>query len=137
MMISTTTPALLFPAISLLLLAYTNRFIVLAQLIRQFSHEERTSSEGVSRHRDAHRRQVVLLNQRIGYIKYMQALGIVSFIICTASMGCLFIGFDKTGASLFAISLIALVISLLYALVEVLVSTKALSVEIETLFSDE
>ncbi|WP_372971143.1 DUF2721 domain-containing protein, partial [Marinobacter sp.] len=30
-----TTPALLFPAISLLLLAYTNRFLVLAQLIRQ------------------------------------------------------------------------------------------------------
>jgi hypothetical protein len=139
MMISITTPALLFPAISLLLLAYTNRFMVLAGLIRELSHEERKSGGRLTNDTPGHQRedlreQMLLLNQRIGYIRNMQALGIISFIICTASMCCLFVDLNTPGAYLFGVSLITLVVSLLFALVEVLVSTKALSVEMRGIF---
>ena len=44
MEITFNTPALLFPAISLLLLAYTNRYLALANLIRKL-HDEYMKGE--------------------------------------------------------------------------------------------
>ena len=78
-MMTMTTPALLFPAISLLLLAYTNRFLVLAQLIRQLNNRE---GEQV---RELAKRQIVNLRQRIVLIRSMQRWGVISFLLCTLS----------------------------------------------------
>ena len=128
-MLSTTTPALLFPAISLLLLAYTNRFMVLAQLIRQLNRES-SQAEVFAVDPGVLSLQLTLLRRRIDYIRYMQALGILSFIACTASMFMLLLDYSPLGLLLFATSLIVLVLSLCFALVEVLVSTKALMLEI-------
>lgn len=124
-----TTPALLFPAISLLLLAYTNRFLVLAQLVRQLVREDLNVQPGDARHA-VYTRQLQTLQQRIRCIKYMQALGIISFIACTASMLFLMLKMQITGDVLLVASLVILVVSLLFALYEVLVSTEALSVEL-------
>ncbi len=120
-----TTPALLFPAISLLLLAYTNRFLVLAQLIRKLADEER------NRHQEANARQILLLRRRISLTKRMQLAGVLSFLLCTLSMFALFLSLELIGMVLFGISLIALSVSLIYSLWEIQISTNALNVQLQ------
>ncbi|MBD0334484.1 MAG: DUF2721 domain-containing protein [Cyanobacteria bacterium Co-bin13] len=122
-----TTPALLFPAISLLLLAYTNRFLVLAQLIRQLHGSDR---EHV---RDLVQRQIYNLRKRIVLIRRMQALGVSSFIVCTLSMFALFVDYQTLAEYLFGLSLLLLVASLLVSLYEIAISTQAIEVELEDL----
>lgn len=123
--VTLTTPALLFPAISLLLLAYTNRFLVLAQLIRKLADEERTQ------HHDVTARQILMLRKRISLTKRMQVAGVLSFLLCTLSMFALFLSLQLPGMVLFGISLITLSISLIYSLWEVLLSTNALNVQLQ------
>ncbi|MBB3189904.1 DUF2721 domain-containing protein [Halomonas cerina] len=122
---SLTTPALLFPAISLLLLAYTNRFLTLAQLIRKLADEER------SQHQEVNARQILLLRKRISLTKRMQLAGVLSFLLCTLSMFALFLSLDLLGLVLFGISLISLSISLIYSLWEIQISTNALNVQLQ------
>ena len=124
-----TTPALLFPAISLLLLAYTNRFLVLAQLIRELNQRENKGLEQVVR------RQISNLRKRLYLIRTMQSVGVGAFILCTLSM--LFVYFDemKLGSITFASSLAALCGSLIVSLYEVHISTKAIEIELESIDS--
>ncbi|SEL99961.1 DUF2721 domain-containing protein [Halomonas daqiaonensis] len=119
-----TTPALLFPAISLLLLAYTNRFLTLAQLIRKLADQER------SQHHEANARQILLLRKRIALTKTMQLAGVLSFLLCTLSMFALFLSLELLGMLLFGISLVSLSVSLVYSLWEVQISTNALNVQL-------
>lgn len=119
-----TTPSLLFPAISLLLLAYTNRFVVLTNVIRQLSGREGASSEVVIR------RQIDNLRTRIQVIRRMQAFGVLSFVLCTLSMFSLLLQWYVAGQLLFANSLILLVISLLFSFYEVHISTEAINIEL-------
>lgn len=120
-----TTPALLFPAISLLLLAYTNRFLVLAQLIRQLKQMDTEQDHSIIA------RQIGMLRKRIVLTKRMQAYGVLSFFVCTVSMFAVFLGGQLLGAIAFGISLILLSISLLYSLYEIVISTNAINVELE------
>lgn len=122
-----TTPALLFPAISLLLLAYTNRFLVLAQLIRQLHGSDK---EHV---RELVQRQIYNLRKRIVLIRRMQALGVSSFIFCTLSMFALFVNYQSLAGWFFGFSLLLLVSSLLVSLYEIAISTKAIELELEDL----
>ena len=117
-----TTPALLFPAISLLLLAYTNRFLTLAQVIRQL-HPGKSGPVT-----ELAMRQLGGLKRRIGLIKLMQGFGVMSFLLCELSMFALFIELQMAGKVLFGLSLLALAVSLLVSLWEVLVSTEALNI---------
>ena len=126
-MMNLTTPALLFPAISLLLLAYTNRFLVLAQLIRELKQRE---GENV---REMAKRQISNLRKRIVLIQTMQAFGVFSFVLCTAAMFCLFMLWQTAGQLLFVISLISLLVSLLYSLYEIQISCDAINIELESL----
>nr|WP_221188385.1 DUF2721 domain-containing protein [Halomonas cerina] len=116
---------MLFPAISLLLLAYTNRFLTLAQLIRKLADEER------SQHQEVNARQILLLRKRISLTKRMQLAGVLSFLLCTLSMFALFLSLDLLGLVLFGISLISLSISLIYSLWEIQISTNALNVQLQ------
>lgn len=120
-----TTPALLFPAISLLLLAYTNRFLTLAQLIRKLADEER------DQHHEIAARQILLLRQRISLTKRMQVAGVLSFLLCTLSMFALFLALELLGMVLFGASLITLSASLVFSLWEVTISTNALNVQLQ------
>lgn len=120
-----TTPSLLFPAISLLLLAYTNRFVVLANVIRQLSNLENAPSQEVVR------RQIDSLRLRMKVIRRMQAAGVLSFVLCTLSMFSLLLHWYIAGQLLFAHSLILLVISLLFSFYEVNISTEAINIELE------
>ncbi len=120
-----TTPSLLFPAISLLMLAYTNRFVTLANVIRQLSNLENAPS------RDIVIRQIENLRIRMTVIRLMQAFGVLSFVFCTLSMFSLLLSFQAAGMYLFAVSLILLVVSLLCSFYEVNISTTAINIELE------
>lgn len=122
-----TTPALLFPAISLLLLAYTNRFLVLAQLIRELNQRDNSELEQVVK------RQISNLRARLHLIRSMQTFGVTSFIFCTLAMIFIFFELNAIGSVMFGISLISLVLSLLMSLYEVRISTRAIEIELESL----
>ncbi len=115
--ISLTTPALLFPAISLLLLAYTNRFFALAALIRNLSSDKTAIHSG----------QIKNLRQRISIIRRMQEAGVLSFALCVLCMIFIYIGFNKTGSLIFGSSLLLLLYSLLLSVIEIRISVDALN----------
>nr|WP_275974147.1 MULTISPECIES: DUF2721 domain-containing protein [Shewanella] len=119
--VSLTTPALLFPAISLLLLAYTNRFFSLAALIRNLS------ADGKPIHTD----QLKNLRQRISIIRRMQESGVLSFALCVLCMIFIYIGFNKTGSFIFGCSLLLLLYSLLLSVIEIRISVDALNIHLE------
>ena len=124
MEITLTTPALLFPAISLLLLAYTNRFLAIATLIRQLhsSHLDNPKSilEG----------QLKNLRKRLYLIRAMQLFGVLSLFLCVLAMFFIYLEAGKWGELIFGISLVALLLSLFISIREVLLSTKALDLEL-------
>lgn len=120
-----TTPALLFPAISLLLLAYTNRFLVISQLIRRLHGEYRDDK------RDMVLRQIANLRKRITIIRQMQALAVSSFLLCAIAMFLVFIHLQLIAQIVFGISLFLLALSLLFSLYEISISTRAIEIELE------
>jgi|SRR5690606_37064948 uncharacterized membrane protein len=120
-----TTPSLLFPAISLLMLAYTNRFVVLTNVIRQLSNLDKAPATTLVV------RQMENLRVRVQVIRQMQAFGVLSFVFCTMSMFALLLEWLLVGQFLFAISLVLLVVSLLFSFYEVHISTKAIDIELE------
>ena len=119
-----TTPSLLFPAISLLLLAYTNRFLVLAQLIRQL-HATDSSREA-----DVVIPQIKNLRRRVVLIKTMQLLGVFSFMACTIAMLAMFLGSIILAKWVFGGSLLLLASSLLLSAWEIQISCVALDIEL-------
>lgn len=121
MELTVTTPALLFPAISLLLLAYTNRFLTLANLIRELHRSYKTNPE------DIIIAQISNLRYRVALIRNMQIYGVASFFGCVLSMFFLFSGLELAGKYAFGASLILLMISLALSLREVQVSVGALN----------
>ncbi len=120
-----TTPALLFPAISLLMLAYTNRFLVLAQLVRQLAERENAQSHAATRG------QIANLRQRLRLIQRMQFAGAMSFLLCAFSMFALFVNQMLVGEIFFGISLLSLMTSLFLSLYEIAISTRALNLQLQ------
>lgn len=122
-----TTPGLLFPAISLLLLAYTNRFLVLAQLIRELNAREGESIRPVVF------AQITNLRKRIKLIRTMQVHAVASFFLCTLSMFTLFVELYTAGIILFGVSLAFLSLSLLTSLFEIHISCDAIEIELQSI----
>ncbi len=125
MEINLNTPALLFPAISLIMLAYTNRFLSLSNRIRNLhdkyqSHEQKHIIHG----------QIKNLRYRLKLIKNMQALGVVTFLGCIICMYLIYTQFLIAANIVFAISLICFAASLFLSLIEIQLSTKALELEL-------
>ncbi|MFN8471042.1 MAG: DUF2721 domain-containing protein [Anaerolineae bacterium] len=127
MELTLTTPALLFPAISLLLLAYTNRFLTLAALMRDLYARYRSQPDPKILG------QLANLRYRIVIIRNMQVFGISSFFGCVLSMFVLFAGWVTLGQWIFGASLILLLISLGLSLREIQVSIDALTLQMEDL----
>ncbi|HYN89687.1 MAG TPA: DUF2721 domain-containing protein [Ardenticatenaceae bacterium] len=127
MELTVTTPALLFPAISLLLLAYTNRFLTLSALIRELHARYRANPDPNILG------QLANLRYRIIIIRNMQVFGVSSFFCCVLCMFVLFAGQPTLGKWTFGSSLVLLLISLGLSLREVQVSIDALTLQIEDL----
>jgi ABC-type sugar transport system permease subunit len=121
-----TTPALLFPAISLLLLAYTSRFLALANLVRELhSKWQEKSDPGI-------RGQIDNLKKRIRIIKSMQLLGVSSFFLCVLTMLLVFVGFELAAEFIFAIALALLLSSLAFSIKELFISADALDILLDS-----
>lgn len=125
--VSLSTPALLFPAISLLLLAYTNRFLVLAQLIRELANKINPENCDVTQ------RQISNLRVRVQLIIWMQGLGVFSFLLCAVTMTLLYLGWDHLGHFVFGLSLLTMVASLMVSLKEIAISGDALKIQLENM----
>lgn len=125
MEINFNTPALLFPAISLLLLAYTNRFLALANLARKLHDDYKRTEQ-----RKNIVRQIHSLRRRIRLVRYMQGLGVLSFLGCVVTMYTIYMNWMPAVKYEFAISLLSLLASLIISLVEIAQSTKALELEL-------
>lgn len=120
MEINITTPALLFPAISLLMLAYTNRFLTIATIIRNLYDRYGTVPS------DNLHGQIKNLRFRTYLIRNMQIFGVLSLLFCMISMFSLFSGWMTAGKWTFAIALILMMISMLLSLRELFISIGAL-----------
>ena len=127
MTLSIETPALLFSATSLILLAYTNRFLTIAQIVRS-----------LKKHYDEnHTRSILLqiknLNLRLSLIRYMQLFGVLCLFLSVFAMLCLFIDWHTAGIYLFAARLLSLLTSLAISFWEISISVTALRLHLSDL----
>jgi hypothetical protein len=127
MEMSINTPAILFPAISLMMLAYTNRFLSTAALIRKL-HSNYKESEPDRPHL---KEQIKNLRRRLNLIRLMQATGVTSFFLCVVCMLLSYLGYAPWAVSLFALSLVFLLYSLALSLKEIWLSTRALEIALK------
>ncbi len=132
MELSITTPALLFPAITLLMLAYTNRFLAIASLVRKL-HDEYIKVED----RSLLHKQISNLRKRISLIRNMQAMGVLSFLLCIICMYLIFREYDVASKWVFAFSLLSLLTSLILSLFEIILSTRAIDLELSDMELDK
>lgn len=126
MEISFNTPALLFPAITFLMLVYSNRFLALSNLIRNL-HERYNKEKGG---RQSIVLQIKNLRTRLTMIRLMQALAVSSFLLCLICMLLIFSNNQSVAHWLFAISMILLMTSMVLSILEIQISTKALEHEL-------
>lgn len=129
--ITLTTPALLFPTVSLLMLAYTNRFLTLAAIIRNLHDRYRNDDD------DNLLGQIANLRYRVYLIRNMQIFGVLSLLFCVVSMFALFAGWVTGGQWSFAIALILMIVSMLISLRELQISVGALDLLLVELEDEE
>ncbi len=127
MEITLTTPALLFSTLSLLLLAYTNRFIAIGSRIRTLYDNYLDKNDPNLKD------QIESLRKRVNLIRNMQLFGIVSLFLCVLCMITLFAGFILAGKVIFAGSLIMLLFSLALSTKEILNSIDALNLHLKNM----
>ena len=119
-----TTPALLFSAISLLLLAYTNRFLAYANVVRSLHARYRENRDAIIVG------QIQNLRKRLMLTRTMQLLGIGSLLLCVLCMLLVYIDVQLLGENTFGIALIMLIISLAISVWEIQISVKALDLHL-------
>ena len=131
MELSLTTPALLFPTISLLMLAYTNRFVAIGSRIRilHLQHKQNPS--------DTILKQIKILRTRVRLIRDLQICGIGCLFTSVFAMFLIFKDYAESAKYVFGFSLILLMISFALSAVEIILSTKALYIQIADLEKEE
>ncbi|PWL39772.1 DUF2721 domain-containing protein [Flagellimonas aquimarina] len=127
MQLSLSIPALLFPAISLTMLAYNARYLAIAALIRQLHKQYLDDATPPVK------KQIEQLQKRLGIIKNMQATAIISFLLAVITMFLIYVEQSIWANVIFGASLIALIMSLLLSLIEVQLSTKALGIQLKNM----
>ncbi|NJX14677.1 DUF2721 domain-containing protein [Tamlana crocina] len=115
-----TTPALLFSAISLIMLAYTNRFLAYAAVIRELHAKYKKNPNRVLI------AQIKNIRQRLYLTRYMQIFGITSLLLCVLTMFLIYIQQDTPAVWVFGIALLLLIVSLGLLIIEIQISVKAL-----------
>ena len=130
MTLSLETPALLFSATSLILLAYTNRFLTIAQIVRSLKKN----------YEDNHNKSILLeiknLNLRLTLIRYMQLFGVMCLFLSVFAMLLLYVDQETVGIYVFGASLLCLLISLGISFWEISISVNALRVHLKDLSED-
>lgn len=125
------TPALLFSATSLILLAYTNRFLTTAQIVRSLkNHYDEYHTKSILL-------QIKNLSLRLSLIRYMQLFGVLCLFLSVFAMLCLFLEQQTAGIYLFAASLLCLLTSLGISFWEISISVTALRFHLSDLLEEE
>lgn len=125
--ISLTTPALFFPAVSLLLVAYTNRFVALSQRIRNLHSLYQQAADTMVAE------QIAVLRRRVALIRNMQLCGVAALFCCVLCIALLFFGLALAGQIVFGLSLLLMLASLALSFQEILISEHALRLELRLL----
>lgn len=123
--ITINTPALFFPAISLVMLAYTNRFLAIASVVRNLHFQYKEGDKKQQLHG-----QIRNLKYRLRLIKNMQAFGVISFLSCILCMYFIYVNQMVAAHIMFGIATLAFIVSLVMSLIEIQQSTKALELEL-------
>ena len=123
--LSLTTPALLFSAVSLILLAYTNRFLSYAQLVRTLKGQHLQPPSQVTR------AQIDNLRRRLHLTRTMQLLGVTSLFLCVVTMFLIYVGLMLLSAYVFGAALLLLVGSLGVSIWEIQISVRALEIHLK------
>ena len=125
------TPALLFSACSLILLAYTNRFLTIATIVRSLkkNYDEKNNKSILIEIRN--------LNLRLSLIRYMQLLGVLSLFLSVFAMLLIYLKQQEACLYIFGLSLLSLMGSLGISFWEISISVKALRVHLSDLLEDE
>ena len=114
------TPSVLFSAVSLILLAYTNRFLAYAQLVRTLKDRYEQDRSAVTQ------AQIENLRKRLNLSRLMQVFGTVSLFLCVVTMFVIYIGLSLTAVWIFGLALLALIVSLALSIWEIIISSRAL-----------
>lgn len=124
-----TTPSLLFSAISLIMLAYTNRFLAYAQVMRQLKkeHADNPDNNKIG--------QIKNLNKRLNLIRAMQIFGVTSLLLCVVATLLLFLEVGSAANYCFGIALVSLATSLIIAIWEINISAIALRIDLSDINS--
>jgi hypothetical protein len=128
--ITLTTPALLFSAVSLILLAYTNRFLGYATLIRGLHEKLKANPNEILKG------QIANLRKRLYLTKNMQILGVTSLFLCVATMFLIFVGQQVIAVWVFGIALLMMIASLGISIYEIQISVKALNLHLSDMEHD-
>ncbi len=130
-MLDLTTPSLLFSAISLILLAYTNRFLSYASVVRALKekHQQTHDPKNIA--------QIANLRKRLYLTRSMQILGILSLLLCVIAMFFIYVSWQIFAAWIFGIALLLLAASLCVCIWEINISVKALEIHLEDISSKE
>lgn len=116
------TPTFLFSAISLLLLAFTNRFLSYAQLVRALKDRYMEDPSALTH------AQIMNLRRRLHLTKNMQLLGVASLLLCVITMFLIYVGLQQISVFIFAFALVLLIISLGLSVLEIRISAKSLEI---------
>lgn len=122
-----TTPALLFSAVSLILLAYTNRFLSYAQLVRSLKDQHLQNPTKVTR------AQIDNLRRRLHLTRTMQILGVTSLFLCVVTMFLIYVGLLQFSAYVFGAALLLLLGSLGVSIWEIQISVRALEIHLKNM----
>ena len=130
-MLDLTTPSLLFSAISLILLAYTNRFLSYASVVRALKekHQQTHDPKDIA--------QIANLRKSLYLTRSMQILGILSLLLCVIAMFFIYVSWQVFAAWIFGIALLLLAASLCVCIWEINISVKALEIHLEDISSKE
>lgn len=119
-----TTPAVLFSAISLIMLAYTNRFLAYASLVRTLHEKFKQSCD------DVLMQQIHHMKRRLRLIQAMQILGIGSLLLCVLCMFLIYVNWQFVAELIFGVALLMLIFSLMLSIREIRISGKALDLQL-------
>ena len=120
-----TTPSIMFSAISLIMLAYTNRFLAYAQLVRNLKDEFNRTRTKIAE------KQLLNLTKRLYLVRSMQIFGVMSLLLCVLCTLFIYVDMQISALVTFGVALILLVVSLAISVNELLISVKALEYHLD------
>lgn len=127
-----TIPALLFPAIAILMLGYVNRYVSAASVVRTFKKDY----DSGYKHVDV-TKQITIMGQRLQLFKAMVFSAASALLFACLSMFLVFKDLQEVGKFTFGLAIVAMIVSIVFSLYETTLSNKSLMVEIDDILKKE